>query len=168
MVDKLGMHNLENKNKGIENIPSTVNPTRSAWITMLIQKLNSSFFIIIIFEGFPVDWLGFCTGFFFVCLFGFYFLLGFLVDFVGWLVFKCCLHGNSDAEPRPILLLSLAILSLNCLPYSCWGFCHSQCNFWALYTLSTDFRNWNSSARRGLCGLLTEDTIWCFVSMLLE
>jgi len=30
MVDKLGMHNLENKNKGIENIPSTVNPTRSA------------------------------------------------------------------------------------------------------------------------------------------
>ena len=161
---------------------------------MLIQKLNSSFFIIIIFEGFPVDWLGFCTGFclfvwvlflagffvcfcwlvgfctgfFFVCLFGFYFLLVFLVDFVGWLVFKCCLHGNSDAEPRPILLLSLAILSLNCLPYSCWGFCHSQCNFWALYTLSTDFRNWNSSARRGLCGLLTEDTIWCFVSMLLE
>lgn len=104
----------------------------------------------------------------FVCLFGFYFLLVFLVDFVGWLVFKCCLHGNSDAEPRPILLLSLAILSLNCLPYSCWGFCHSQCKFWALYTLSTDFRNWNSSARRGLCGLLTEDTIWCFVSMLLE
>lgn len=69
MVDKLGMHILENKNKGIENIPSTVNPTRSAWITMLIQKLNSSFIIIIIFEGFPVDWLGFCTGFcLFVCL----------------------------------------------------------------------------------------------------
>lgn len=87
MMDKLGMHNLENKNKGIENIPSTVNPTRSAWITMLIQKLNSSFFIIIIFEGFPVDWLGFCTGFFFVCL-GFISCWFFLVDFVGWLVFN--------------------------------------------------------------------------------
>lgn len=166
MVDKLGMHNLENKNKGIENIPSTVNPTRSAWITMLIQKLNSSFLLLLFLRVFQLIGWDFVQVF--VCLFGFYFLLFFLVDFVGWLVFKCCLHGNSDAEPRPILLLSLAILSLNCLPYSCWGFCHSQCKFWALYTLSTDFRNWNSSARRGLCGLLTEDTIWCFVSMLLE
>lgn len=166
MVDKLGMHNLENKNKGIENIPSTVNPTRSAWITMLIQKLNSSFLLLLFLRVFQLIGWDFVQVF--VCLFGFYFLLFFLVDFVGWLVFKCCLHGNSDAEPRPILLLSLAILSLKCLPYSCWGFCHSQCNFWALYTLSTDFRNWNSSARRGLCGLLTEDTIWCFVSMLLE
>lgn len=51
---------------------------------MLIQKLNSSFFIIIIiFEGFPVDWLGFCTGF---CLFVWVlFLAGFFGGFC-WLV----------------------------------------------------------------------------------
>lgn len=69
MVDKLGMHILENKNKGIENIPSTVNPTRSAWITMLIQKLNSSFFYYYYyFWGFSSWLVGILYRFLFVCL----------------------------------------------------------------------------------------------------